>query len=456
MGGSAISAAADSARWYRERARTASFLEVRGETLPTEIVHPITGKNVSTVVGTAAMKQTATGPASKKSSFKCKEATCGTEWDVLTAVRASGSTGPMAPFALHVHCPECAAAGASYSGRSFVPARDSRSAEAAELEWEERKNADLSKYWPKDVLSEGWKTHKWGIPDHGYTHYWKMFNSRQLLILSQLLKAIVEDPLAPWEAREALLGAFQQYIRNQNLLCFWDEGYDKLVPHFSGNNYSLKSKPVENNFMAKLGRGNWLSCTEGLLESMEWRETPWERVTKTELQRLSQDLAKQFKQGKSMKIPVGDHVGNRVTLSCGSSTELTSIGDAEMDMVVTDPPFSELVQYSELSDFFYVWLAPVLRDKYPEVFGGSYTPKALEAVENPYRQGADAKAFYQRILTDCWREAYRILKPGGLLAFTFHHSEDGPWVQVLESLFSAGFYLEATYPIRGDESKGDA
>lgn len=156
------------------------------------------------------------------------------------------------------------------------------------------------------------------------------------MILSQLLKAIVEDPLAPWEAREALLGAFQQYIRNQNLLCFWDEGYDKLVPHFSGNNYSLKSKPVENNFMAKLGRGNWLSCTEGLLESMEWRETPWERVTKTELQRLSQDLAKQFKQGKSMKIPVGDHVGNRVTLSCGSSTELTSIGDAEMDMVVTD------------------------------------------------------------------------------------------------------------------------
>ena len=60
------------------------------------------------------------------------------------------------------------------------------------------------------------------------------------------------------------------------------------------------------------------------------------------------------------------------------------------------------------------------------------------------------------ILTECWREAHRIIKPGGLLAFTFHHSEDGPWVQVLESLFSAGFYLEATYPIRGDESKGDS
>ena len=42
-----------------------------------------------------------------------------------------------------------------------------------------------------------------------------------------------------------------------------------------------------------------------------------------------------------------------------------------------------------------------------------------------------------------------------LLAFTFHHSEDEPWVAVLESLFDAGYYLEATYPIRSDETKGD-
>src|SRR5665811_1087701 len=31
---------------------------------------------------------------------------------------------------------------------------------------------------------------------------------------------------------------------------------------------------------------------------------------------------------------------------------------------------------------------------------------------------------------------------------------DRPWVDVLESLFDAGFYLEATYPIRSDETKG--
>jgi len=113
------------------------------------------------------------------------------------------------------------------------------------------------------------------------------------------------------------------------------------------------------------------------------------------------------------------------------------------------------LHYSELADFFYVWIRLVLRDKYPDLFTAEYTPKALEAVSNRARHPGDADAFYQKILTECWREAGRILKPGGILAFTFHHSEDQPWVAVLKSLFHAGFYLEAAYPIRSDETKGE-
>ena len=151
-----------------------------------------------------------------------------------------------------------------------------------------------------------------------------------------------------------------------------------------------------------------------------------------------------------------DPVRNDTTiLTCESATDLSDISDSSYDLVITDPPFGGLLHYAELADFFYVWLRLVLKDRHPDYFSSEYTPKTLEAVSNRARQPDDPDGFYQRILTECWREAYRILKPGGILSFTFHHSEDEPWIAVLESLFNAGFYLEATYPIRSDETKGE-
>lgn len=45
-----------------------------------------------------------------------------------------------------------------------------------------------------------------------------------------------------------------------------------------------------------------------------------------------------------------------------------------------------------------------------------------------------------------------MLKDGGTLAFSFHHSRDEAWFGVLRSLFDAGLVLVATYPIRSDET----
>jgi hypothetical protein len=160
------------------------------------------------------------------------------------------------------------------------------------------------------------------------------------------------------------------------------------------------------------------------------------------------------KQAGDSEFPPGQGIRGGV-LCCGSSTDLSQLADKSLDLVITDPPFGGLLHYSELSDFFYVWLRLALKDKYPDYFRADYTPKSLEAVANRAREPEDPDGFYQRLLTQCWREAHRVLKPGGILAFTFHHSEDEPWVAMLESLFDAGYYLEATYPIRSDETKGD-
>jgi hypothetical protein len=292
------------------------------------------------------------------------------------------------------------------------------------------------------------------LPQHGYLNWSDMFNPRQLLTLSQMLGAIVSEGDFSWEVRECVLGVFQPYIRNQNMFCFWHQSHDHFAPHLSNNNFHPKTSLIEIGGTIHLGYGPWKTTSEALFDGLSWSEDPWELVSKEHVSAIDPVLGGMIS-GKSEKVRPGDSMVGDSTIFCGSSTDLSQVGSESQDLVITDPPFGGLLHYSELSDFFYVWMRLALKDKYPEYFSSEYTPKTLEAVANKARQPDDADAFYERLLTACWKESYRILKPGGLLAFTFHHSEDEPWVGVLKSLFDACFYLEATYPIRSDESKGE-
>lgn len=443
-GGSAQDDVAATTRWDSERACKIRLLEVRG-TLPDQVTCPETKITFAPENGTVP----------KKSHYAC--AACGTVQDVLTTIKATGKTGPMAAYAVQGYAPKRDAAGKPYSGRFFA-AYDTAHAkqyDAALAEWETRKEADLKDYWPRSELPYGFMTHhlQGGVPNHGFTHWWTMFNPRQLLVHTQLLKAIVSVGNYDWQVREFVLGAFQQYLRNQSLFTLWNVQGDKLEPQFANNNYHPKSTVVENCVFPALGRGNWASSSEGIVEGRDWAIKPWEAVSIEALTRRDPVLAEQLS-GKSEKVFPGDPVLD-VAVHQGSSTDLAQLETGSLDLVITDPPFGGLLHYSELADFFYVWLRLVLKGKYPAIFGAEYTPKSLEAVANRAREPEDPDGFYQRLLTQCWREAHRLLKPSGILAFTFHHSEDEPWVAVLESLFDAGYYLEATYPIRSDETKGE-
>ncbi|MGB8344819.1 MAG: hypothetical protein WCD86_08040, partial [Ktedonobacteraceae bacterium] len=263
-----------------------------------------------------------------------------------------------------------------------------------------------------------------------------------------------------WDVREQALGAFQQYLRNQNMFAFWNIAADKLEPMFANPHYHPKSLIIENAVFSNLGRGTWISAAETVQAGLDWCRSPWESFVPVMAQ-------------KGVKLEVGDSLNpSKQRISVSSATELP-MESHTFDLVITDPPFGDNVFYADLADFFYVWLRiPLLRWYVgrPEAdqFRATHTPRALEAitnraehpdtrseVEKQMRVRLPADEFYQQTLTACWREAYRTLKPGGLLAFTFHHSADEPWVDVLASLFDAGFILVATYPIRSDESKGE-
>ncbi|MEI6872925.1 MAG: DUF1156 domain-containing protein, partial [Verrucomicrobiota bacterium] len=299
FGGSAQDDAASSARWNQERASKIRLLEVRGK-LPDEVTCPETEVKFKTNAGTVP----------KQSTFAC--GACGTVQDVLKSVKATGKTGPMSAFSVQGYAPKRDESGAPYSGRFFA-GLDERLANQyvrAAKEWEERKGTDLSEFWPKDELYKylaGNDSKLYIQPEHGFTHWWMMFNPRQLLVHAQLLKAIVSLGDYSWAIREYVFGAFQQYLRNQCMFSFWNLQRDTPEPMFSNNNYHPKSTVIENCVFADLGRGNWASCVEGILEGREWAINPWEAVSVEALMRRNPTVTYEAS-GKSEKVFPGDPV----------------------------------------------------------------------------------------------------------------------------------------------------
>ena len=445
FGGAAQDNAESSARWDQDRAAKIRLLEVRGS-LPDQVTCPETGISFAPESGTVP----------KRSNFAC--AACGTVQDVMASIKATKKSGQMAAYAIQGYSPKRDTEGKSNSGRFFTPFSTAvaRQYDAASAEWEARKDADLKDYWPRSELPYGFMTAIANSDlreNHGLTHWWTMFNPRQLLVHAQLLKAIVEVGSYDWAIREFVLSAFQQYVRCNNGLSIWHLKNNQISAALSNNNFHPKSTSLEPGVFNKTGDGNWKSAVGGLTDALDWMANPWELVSADGLRGVNLELSNGIS-GKSEKVFPGDRLQSP-EIFCGSSTDLSRHCDESFDLVVTDPPFGGLLHYSELADFFYVWLRLVLKGKYPETFSSEYTPKSLEAVANKAREPEDSDGFYQRLLTQCWREANRLLKPGGILTFTFHHSEDEPWVAVLESLFDSGYYLEATYPIRSDETKGE-
>lgn len=482
LGGYAGAGAELTAEWFLLRQKALSLIEVRGEALPETIE-----------LSNSIVIHTNKGTVPARSSFTCRA--CGRQEDILTAVKQTGLTAPVASYTLQCQCPQCETEGFNYGGRYFKAPdlNDIKALNVAEYEWINRNQGDLKDYWPKEQLEYAYMTYhlNGGIPNWGYTHWWKMFNPRQLLTHSQLLKTIIgeKDNKWPLDIREQSLGAFQQYLRNQNMFAFYHVKRDCLAPFFGNPNYHPKSRTIEVSVFSS-GYGPWKPTSNGILGGLEWAKKPWEAV-----------MLPESEKAKSERFLVGDPVSKEKTeLYCNSSTDLSWLERGTYDLVITDPPFGNLVYYADLADFFHVWLRIPLTNWYANkleeaYFNNSRTPHAMEAIENPaehpdnredwektpiirkeylstirhmlgdqtlqendpnplYRP-QPAGEFYRQTLTACWTEANRLLKPGGMLAFTFHHSEDEPWIDVLESLFNAGYILVATYPIRSDETKGE-
>ena len=119
------------------------------------------------------------------------------------------------------------------------------------------------------------------------------------------------------------------------------------------------------------------------------------------------------------------------------------------DAVLTDPPYYDNVPYSDLSDFFYVWLKRTVGDIYPDLFATPLTPKSEEMVADASKAGGMEQATrrFEAMLTQAFREIHRVLKPDGIAVIVFAHKTTAAWETVINALLEAGLYMTASWPI---------
>ena len=114
-----------------------------------------------------------------------------------------------------------------------------------------------------------------------------MFNPRQLFAHALILRAIDQSVGFSQSTKDVVVGAFLHYLQPQNMFCFWDIQQDCVAPILSNPNFHPKSNVVENNLFLRLGRGNWRSSVDTVLEALEWKKVPWELVGREQLVRSS-------------------------------------------------------------------------------------------------------------------------------------------------------------------------
>ena len=136
-------------------------------------------------------------------------------------------------------------------------------------------------------------------------------------------------------------------------------------------------------------------------------------------------------------------------------------------LVVTDPPYYDNISYSELADFFYVWLRESMRDIDPETFATISSPKSEELIMAKNRHGGDeekAKQFFEDGLTQALHHLRSISDPDLPLSIYYAYndtdeSEDGEgnkeigssgWETILQSIVDAGLQIVMTYPLRSE------
>lgn len=332
-------------------------------------------------------------------------------------------------FAQEVFSPQESHRSVEIADRHFVPASD----EARRLYGAARA-----------ALSRGINSGKVCLPDapicsirraddritaYGYGSWLNLFNDRQQLHLGLLKEAIASFP-EPLQRPLAI--AYSNHLTTNCMMASYAAGWRRLTPLFSVRAFRHIQRPVEiNPWVDGTGRGSFPNCVRKLIRAHESAVSPKEPC-----------IRGGFREVKSPPTYGSTQVLNR------SSCDLSVVPSESVDIVLTDPPYFDNINYSELSEFFAPWMKAL------GLTSGKGTRGVLAQSIVAGKPGSKAAEAFAGSLGTVFMEMRRVLKPDGLVVFTFRHTHSEAWKCLGTAIQRGGFAATRVFPMPGEAGTG--
>lgn len=142
----------------------------------------------------------------------------------------------------------------------------------------------------------------------------------------------------------------------------------------------------------------------------------------------------------------------------------TNAINGPFDVILTDPPYYDAIPYSDLMDFFYIWLRRSLHGlsrSIDGVFAEPLSPKWNhetndgELIDDSSRHGLDAarsKQVYEDGMAQVFVRCASALSPDGRLVIVFANKSPDAWETLAAAIIRSGFVVDGSWPIQTERS----
>ena len=274
----------------------------------------------------------------------------------------------------------------------------------------------------------------WVYP-YGFNKFYKFFNPRQLLTLIKLVKLIreagkrIEDEKYKegWNMDDAF--KYAEAVTTYLAIALINFArHNALVNHWEGASW----QPVRH-VLAMRGiamQWNWCDVNPHYEESL----VSYQYFNNKNVDSLSYLVS-----------AVSDYSGE-VRVFLDDATVLNKLDNEKFDVIVTDPPYRDDVPYTELSDFYYVWLKRALSDDnlkprfHADALAYNTQWESFALNEVSYNEGRlryfgvqETEDYYEKLMGMAFRKMSELLKDDGLIVTYFAHSSPEAWTELIEA-----------------------